>query len=104
MPVLDRDEIIQRAKDAFREHGRGFVVLLDDREEPHYGFLPEFQELLEAEPDAKDLIDAVRIALETYIPEHEAVVVDSRPEGIDVMVLWLGRTWTVGGIVWSKTQ
>jgi hypothetical protein len=55
------------------------------------------------EPETKAQIDAVAVAVETYIPKHEAVVVDSRPEGIYVMVLWLGGTWMVGEIVWAKT-
>jgi hypothetical protein len=104
MPTPGRSEILRLAKDAFRYHGCGFVVLLHDREEPHYGFLPELEELLEDEPEAKDLINSIAVAPETYFPEHEAVVAEARPEGIDVMVLWRGGTWVVGGIVWSATQ
>ncbi len=104
MPAVDRAEIMRRAKDAFREHGRGFVVVMEDREEPHYGFLPELEELLEGEPEAKTLLDAAFVALELYQPDREAVVIDSRPEGIYVMVVWASGVWTVGEIVWSRTH
>jgi hypothetical protein len=53
VPSPDRAEILRRAKEAFREHGRGFVVVVEDREEPHYGFLDELQKLLGDEPDAR---------------------------------------------------
>ena len=59
--------------------------------------------MLRDEPEARELLDAVAVAVETYLPEHEAVIVDSRPEGIYVMVLWLGGTWMVGEILFEGT-
>jgi len=102
MPAPDRAKILRRAKEAFREHGRGFVVCLDDRDEPHYGFLPKLKERLRDEPDAKTLPAAAFVAVEQYHPDREAVVIDSRPEGIYVMVVWDGGTWMVSEIAWGK--
>jgi hypothetical protein len=56
MPTPDRAEILRRVKEAFLEHGRGFVVVANDREEPHYGFLGDLRERLVDEPDAATLI------------------------------------------------
>jgi hypothetical protein len=74
MPAPDRAEILRRAKDAFRKHARGFVVVLDDRGELHYGFLPELEERLGNHSDARTLIHAAIIAVEIYDPDREAVV------------------------------
>lgn len=41
-------------------------------------------------------IDATIVAVKTYNSEREAVVIDSRPEGIFVMVIW------DGGTCWSE--
>lgn len=102
MPSLDRHEIVKLAKEAFREGGRGFVSMLDDREKPHYGFLPELKEKLGAEPDAKALIESAVIAVESYDPEREAVVIDSRPDGVFAMVIWKRGTRIVGKILFEK--
>lgn len=101
MPAPDRAEIPRRAKDAYREHGRGFVVV-DDREEPHCGLLPELEELLEDEPGAETLVASLVLALRIYVPEREAVLVDSRPEGIDVKIVSETETLVIGGITWLK--
>lgn len=87
---------------AFREDGRGSVVMLDYREEPHYGFLPELEERLGDEPDAKRLLSATVQVLDGYNPENEAVVIDSRPEGIFVLIVSDGGTRMVGEILFEK--
>ena len=92
MTRLDCVELPRRAEKAHRGHGCGFVVMLDDQEEPYCGFLPGPDEMPRDEPAAKGLIYAVKVPVETYIPEHEALVVTSRPREIYVLVLWLGRT------------
>jgi hypothetical protein len=63
MSSPSRAEILHRAKEAFRKHGPGFVVVVEDREEPHYGVLPEVEERLEDDPDAKTLIDSVVVVV-----------------------------------------
>lgn len=103
MPAPDRTEILRRAKEAFREHGRGFVVVVEDREEPHYGLLDELRENPAEEPEADTLIEATEFALRAYVPEAEAVVIDSRPEGIFVVIISSFATWPVGEILWGKT-
>ncbi len=102
MPAPDRAEILRRAKEAFHEHGRGFVVVLDDREESHYGFLPELKERLGDEPEAEGLISITESVLSLYRPECEAVVIDSRPEGIYVLIVSEDWTQTFGEILWTK--
>jgi hypothetical protein len=103
MPAPDRAEILRRAKDAFREHGPGFVVVVEDREEPHYGFLDELQKLLGDEPETRELISATESALMLYRPDEEAVVINSRGEGIYVLIVGPDRTQTLGEILWAKT-
>jgi hypothetical protein len=103
MPSPDRAEILSRAEEGFREQGRGYVVLMNDRGEPHDGFLDELRESLADEPDAETLIKATEFAVEVYVSEKEAIVIDSRPEEIYVMVVWDGGTLMVGGIDWAWT-
>lgn len=55
MPAPNRTAILRRARIAFRDHGRGFVVVLDDRQEPHYGFLSELEKRLEDDLVAKTM-------------------------------------------------
>jgi hypothetical protein len=105
MPPPDRVEILRQAKEAYREHGRGFVVVMqDDREEPHCGSPSELEESLGDDPDAKTLIDATAVAVDTYGPARQAVVINARPKGIDVMVIWSGGVSTVGEILWSAME
>jgi len=103
MPLLDRREIVNLAKEAFREHGRGFVLMLDDREKPRYGFQPELEKKLGDAPDAKALIESAVLAVESYDPEREAVVIDSRPDGVFAMVIWKHGTRIVGKRLFKKT-
>ncbi len=102
MPSPNRAEILRRAKEVFCEHGRGFVVVLDDREETHYGFLPELEERLGDDPDARGLLSVTESALGLYRLEAEAVVIDSRREGIYVLIVGEDRSQTFGEILWTK--
>jgi sugar/nucleoside kinase (ribokinase family) len=102
MSSPNRAEILRRAKEAFREHGRGFVVVLDERREPHYGFLDEPRSLLADEPDAEGHLSVTDSALSLYRPEEEAVVIDSRAEGIYVLIAGEDRSQTPGEIPWTK--
>lgn len=96
MPPPDRTEILRRGKEAFREHGRGFVVVHDGREERHYGLLEELEENLAEESDARGLLIVARKAVEEYDPEREAVLIDSRPEGIYVLIVGEKGSRTLG--------
>jgi hypothetical protein len=40
--------------------------------------------------------------VETYNPEQDAVVIDSRQEGIYVLIVCENRTQTLGEILWTK--
>jgi hypothetical protein len=44
-----------------------------------------------------------RESVEAYDPETEAVVINSREEGIYVLIVGQGRTQTLGEILWAKT-
>jgi hypothetical protein len=103
MPPLDRREIVIRAKEAFQKYGRGFLLMLDDHENPRYGSLPELEKRLGDDPDAKALIQSAVTALESYDPEREAVVIDSRPDGIFAMVVWKHGLRIVGKILFETT-
>ena len=69
MAAPDRAEILRRARDAFREHGRGFAVVIEGRDEPRYGFLDELRENLVEEPEADTLVEATQFALKVCVPE-----------------------------------
>ena len=104
MPALDREEILQRAKDAFVEAGRGFVVLMYDRDEPRYGFLSELEELLGDYPESKRLLDSIAAALETYLPESEAVLVDFRGEAIFISIIRDSGSELVGEVTGEPSR
>jgi hypothetical protein len=96
MPPPDRTDLLRRARDAYRAHGRGFFVAHDGREERHYGLLEELEENLAEESDARGLLVVARKAVEGYDPEREAVLIDSRPEGIYVLIVGEEGSRTLG--------
>ncbi len=102
MSSPDRTEILRRAKEAFLKHGRGFLILMADRDDPHYSFQSEIEAGLRDDPDAKGLLAWIGLALETYRPETEAVVVEERPDGLNVLVIREGGTTIVGGLTLSE--
>lgn len=73
MPAPNRAEILRRAREAYLDHGRGFVIIFEDREEPHYGFLDELQTSLADEEEAAGIVRAAEDAVAAYDPEKEAV-------------------------------
>ncbi|MGE5346340.1 MAG: hypothetical protein ACM3JH_10320 [Acidithiobacillales bacterium] len=87
MASSDRAELLRRARDACRAHGRGFIVAHEGREERHCGLLEELEENLAEESDARGLLIVARKAVEEYDPEREAVLIDSRPDGICVLIV-----------------
>jgi hypothetical protein len=102
MPRPDRAEILRRAKDTFREHGRGFVVVVEGRDEPHYGFPDELQHALADEEEAVGIVKAAAGAVAAYDPQREAVVIDERAEGIFVVIVGPVQTRVIGELFWES--
>lgn len=86
MPAPDRAEILGGVKEAVHEYGRRHVVLLDNRDQPHYGFPDELQRVLVIEEEAAGIVKAAAEAVAAYDPQREAVVIDERAEGIFVVI------------------
>ena len=102
MAAPNRAEILRRAREAFRDHGRGFVVVIEGRDEPHYGFVDELQKTLADEEDAVEIVKAAGEAVAAYDPETEAVITDERTEGIIVVIVGPTQTRLVGDLFWTK--
>ncbi len=102
LPDPDRPELLRRAREAYREHGRGFVIMHDGREEGYYGLGAELEESLAEECDSRGLLEVARRAIEGYDPEREAVLIDSRPEGIYVLIVGEKGSRTLGEFLWGK--
>ncbi len=101
--IRDRTGLLRRADEAYRERGRGFLVAHDDRVEPHYGLAEELEENLAEESDSRALLAVAHKAIEEYDPEREAVLIDSRPEGIYVLIVGERGSRTLGEFLWVKT-
>ena len=74
---------------------------MEGQEEPLYAFREELEERLGDEPDAKRLLDWIFVALTTFHPPEEAVVLDDRPDGIYVLVIREVGTCLVGSLTIS---
>jgi hypothetical protein len=80
------------------------VVVLNERDEPHYSTLEELRESLESEPEAGALVAASAHALEVYGPQTEAVVISGRQEAVYVLILRVTGVETVGALTFVETQ
>ncbi len=98
----DRTELLRRAREAYREDGRGVLLLIGGREEPHYALREELEERLGDEPNARSLLDWVFVDLNMFGPPEEAVVVDDRPDGIYVLVIREAGACLVGSFPHSN--
>ena len=104
MPAPNRAELLRRAREAFLEQGRGFVVVVEGRDEPHYGFIDELQKALTDDEDDADFLKAAAEAVAAYDPETEAVVIDERAEGIFIVIVGSTETRVIGEFFGTKTH
>ena len=104
MPAPSRAEILRRAREAFPEDRRGFVVVVEGRDEPHYGFVDELQKALTDDEDDADFLTAAAEAVAAYDPETEAVVIDEQSERIFVVIVGPEETRVIGESFWSKAH
>ena len=102
MPAPNRAETLRRTKGVSREARRGFVVVIEGRDEPHYGFVDELQKALANEAEAARIVKAAEEAVAAYDPEKEAVVIDERAEGIFVLIRSEIETRVAGEFFWTK--
>ena len=102
MPAPERAEILRRVREAFLEHGRGFVIIFEDREEPRYGLFDDLRTSLPDEAEAATILMAVEKAVVAYDSKTEAVVIDERAEGIFVLIRSEIETRVAGEFFWTK--
>ena len=76
-------------------------LLREGQEVPLYVFREELEERLGDEPDAKRLLDWVSIALATFRPPDEAIVLEDRTDGIYVLVIRDVGACLVGSLSFS---
>jgi hypothetical protein len=101
MSAPTRPELLRRARDAYHAHGRGFTIAHEGREEAHYGLPEELDDALAEESDASGLVAVARTAIEEYDPEREAVLIDSRSDGILVTIVGENGPRTLGRFRWG---
>ena len=90
-----RLELLRRALEGFRQHGRGYIVLRHDRNTLSYRTEGELEELLaDDEPGAEGLLQMAVDTIASYEPGPQAVVVNATPEG--VFLLRVSRDFVVG--------
>ena len=89
---------------AFLEHGRGFVVVVEGRDEPHYGFVDELERAIADEVEGAGILKAAKEAVTSYDRDTEAVVIDERAEGIFVVIVGPKETRVIGEFFGTKAH
>jgi hypothetical protein len=98
-----RLELLRRALEGYRQHGRGYLVLRHDRNTLSYSTAGELEQLLADDEAASD--ELLRLAADTiasYVPGPEAVVVNATPEGVFLLQISATDVAGVGEIIFSK--
>lgn len=82
--------------DGFRFTGRGVVVTFDNGDEVRYSTIENLRGALTDAPELEGLLGVAGNAVASYDPETEAVVIDSRHEGISLYVVRADGVETLG--------
>lgn len=99
-----RTAFITRAREGYEIAGRGFVLSMDDEDEDRYVTLEELRESLSREPEMLGLLDAVQAVHDTYDPQREALVLVSREEAIQVLLVHRGGLTALGQVEFRATM
>ncbi|KAA0250337.1 MAG: hypothetical protein EDX89_22955 [Acidobacteria bacterium] len=102
LPVLS--EALRQGREAYREFGRGALLVLDAEEEPTYGAAEDLIERLSKEPDAKSLLASVIYATGSYDPLKEAVTVTVFQDSFLVHIIRANGAELVGGVGFVALQ
>jgi len=100
-----RLELLRRAREGFREKGRGYIVLRHDRNTLSYSTSGELEELLgEGEPGSEGLLQMAADTVASYDPEPQAVVVNATPEGVFLLQVSAHHVVGVGEIIYRTRR
>ncbi|HEX7550642.1 MAG TPA: hypothetical protein VF579_08720 [Candidatus Methylomirabilis sp.] len=95
-----RGEVIRAsAREGFRIAGRGVLVMFDDEDLERYSTIEDLREVLGKAPELAGLVQVAADAVETYDPEREAVVLESRYEAVNVILVRETEVVTLGTLV-----
>jgi hypothetical protein len=90
------DALCARAREGFRTAGRGVLVTFDDETLERYSTMEDLRGVLGKAPELAGLIQVAPDAVETYDPEREAVVLESRYEAVSVILVRETEVVTLG--------
>jgi hypothetical protein len=100
-----RLELLRRARDGYRQHGRGYIVLRHDRNTLSYSTAGELEQLLaDDEPGADGLLQSTANTVASYDPETEAVVVNVTPEGAFLLQVSASFVAGIDEIIFSRKR
>jgi hypothetical protein len=97
--LMRSDDLHAFSREGFRSAGRGVVVTFDDRDDMRYSTIEDLRGTLDAAPELAELIQVAADAVETYDPEREAVVLESRYEAVSVILVRETEVVTLGSLV-----
>jgi hypothetical protein len=96
---VSRDAIRSSAREGFWTAGRGVLVMFDDETLERYSTIEDLQKVLGKAPELEGLIEVAREAVESYDPEREAVVMESRYKAVNVVLVRETEVITLGTLV-----
>jgi hypothetical protein len=96
------DDLHDFAREGFRSAGRGVVVTFDDQEDVRYSTIEELRGALAKAPELAGLFEVAANAVETYDPEREAVVLESRYEAVGVILVRETEVVTLGTLAFVE--
>ena len=76
--------------------GRGVLVMFDDDHLEKYSTIEDLREVLGKAPELAGLVQVAADAVETYDPAREAVVLESRYEAVNVVLVRETEVVTLG--------
>ncbi len=105
MPHPLRLELLRRALEGYRRHGRGYLVLRHDRNTVSYSTEGELEEILaEDETAAEGLLQTTVDTVASYVPGPEAVVVNATPEGVFLLLISAYAVVGLDEIIFSRKR
>ncbi len=103
-PRVKRVELIERARSAHEESGRGMVVKLSEDVEPRYVPIEEAKARLVEQGVETDLLFAVIHAVRTYDTKWQCVFFLELEECCTVTIVGYDRSEVVGSVSWTPVN
>lgn len=101
---MNRADLIDRARLAHEQVGRGVVARLLEDVEPRYAPREEIKARLVEEKADPGLLVAVLIAVDKYDPKWQAVYLEEREECITVSIVGHEGSEIVGSVSWTPVH